>query len=37
MLRSIEEAYGLRLLKKAAKHRYGDITRYLGGSRRPTR
>lgn len=32
MLRSIEEAYGLRLLKNAAKRRYGDISRYLGAA-----
>ncbi len=33
MLRSIEQAYGLPLLKRAAQRKYGDITRYLRGSK----
>ena len=32
LLRSIEEAYGLPLLNNAAATKYGDISRYLGGS-----
>lgn len=32
MLRSIEQAYGLPSLKNAAKRKYGDVSRYLGGS-----
>lgn len=32
MLRSIEEAYGLPLLKKAATSAYGDVEQYLSGS-----
>lgn len=34
LLRSIEKAYGLPLLGNAATRRYGDISRYLGASRR---
>ncbi len=32
LLRSIEEAYGLPLLKQAARSKYGDISQYLASS-----